>query len=326
MTLTVREMLGSEVDLIIEYFRRKSTPEHLEILGVDPTRMPPVDGWRDRLRRECALPADNHRTLLLVIWLSDERPIGFSTSDKIRYGEQAHMHLHVTAPERRHQGIGAEFISRSVDIYFERLKLKRLFCEPNAFNAAPNRGLPEGRVQIPQDAYDRTRAAQLSSGRYPLDDRAVRSRRTPTKISGERRHDRGRYRAGRTRRTGDRRLHQPPGTAQCRRWRNGAKTVRRFRAFDADPGARLRCSPAPAAPSAPAPTSRRSQRRSQQEARDRRPRPIAPMGPSRLRLSKPVIAAVEGHAVAGGMELALWATCASSEDASVSSAAASACR
>src|SRR3954468_8557872 len=34
---------------------------------------------------------------------------------------------------------------------------------------------------------------------------------------------------------------------------------------------------------------------------------IAPMGPSRLRLSKPVIAAVEGFAVAGGMELALWA-------------------
>jgi enoyl-CoA hydratase len=31
-----------------------------------------------------------------------------------------------------------------------------------------------------------------------------------------------------------------------------------------------------------------------------------PMGPSRMMLSKPVIAAVAGHAVAGGLELALW--------------------
>jgi RimJ/RimL family protein N-acetyltransferase len=139
MTLAVREMLGSEVSLIIEYFQN-STPEHLETLGVDPTRLPPVEAWRDRLRRECALPADQ-RNMVPVIWLSDDRPIGFSTSDKIRYGEQAYMHLHITEPERRHQGIGAECVRRSVDIYFERLKLKRLFCEPNAFNVAPNRTL-----------------------------------------------------------------------------------------------------------------------------------------------------------------------------------------
>ncbi|MFE5805473.1 crotonase/enoyl-CoA hydratase family protein [Streptomyces sp. NPDC056491] len=37
-----------------------------------------------------------------------------------------------------------------------------------------------------------------------------------------------------------------------------------------------------------------------------RPSGDGPMGPTRMRLGKPVIAAVAGHAVAGGLELALW--------------------
>ena len=139
MTIGVREMAESEFDIVVEYFH-KSTPEFLETLGVDPSRLPPADSWRERFQRERARPVET-RGWFLVAWLADDRAVGFSSCDKITYGEQANMHLHVVDPARRNQGFGVEGVRRSAEIYFDRLKLKRLFCEPHAFNVAPNRTL-----------------------------------------------------------------------------------------------------------------------------------------------------------------------------------------
>lgn len=139
MALTVREMTRDEVDLIIDYFH-SSEPEHLELLGVDPTRLPTRQQWRDRLTCDYDKPF-RERSTLQVLWELDGIAVGFSTCDKIVYGEQANMHLHVVDPARRSSGVGSTAVRQTIGLYFRALALKRLFCEPNAFNVAPNRTL-----------------------------------------------------------------------------------------------------------------------------------------------------------------------------------------
>jgi RimJ/RimL family protein N-acetyltransferase len=129
----------SEIELIIDYFHQ-STPEHLENLGVDPTRLPEPHRWRERYEFEYGQPIETRKTILIV-WESDGEPFGFSTADKIVFGKEAYMHLHIIRPEQRANGVGAVCVEETVKIYFDVLKLERLFCEPNAYNTAPNRTL-----------------------------------------------------------------------------------------------------------------------------------------------------------------------------------------
>ena len=139
MALVVREMELAEVDVIIDYFHSAS-PEHLDLIGVDPIRLPAPEQWRRRYETEYGL-AHRERSTILVLWELDGAAFGFSTADKIRYGAEANMHLHIVDPERRRAGLGSECVRRTAAIYFEVLDLQRLFCEPNAFNVAPNRTL-----------------------------------------------------------------------------------------------------------------------------------------------------------------------------------------
>ena len=139
MDITVSEMDLPQTELVVDYFHQLR-PEHLETLGVDPTRLPKPSAWRDYFRHEFALPVRERRGYFSV-WMKDGRAVGFSSCDKIVFGEHAYMHLHVTSAALRGQGVGVECVRRSADLYFRVLQLKQLFCEPNAFNVAPNRTL-----------------------------------------------------------------------------------------------------------------------------------------------------------------------------------------
>ena len=134
-----RPMQLADADLIIDYFHAAS-PEYLNSLGVDPSRLLERVEWKARLERRFAMPIEE-RNFFGIVWEIDGRPAGWSSADKIVFGQEAYMHLHILEPQRRQAGNGTFFVKESAKIYFDTLRISRLYCEPYAFNVAPNRTL-----------------------------------------------------------------------------------------------------------------------------------------------------------------------------------------
>jgi ribosomal protein S18 acetylase RimI-like enzyme len=117
VTVIVRPMNLQETARIIEYFHG-ATPEHLEVLGVDPTHLPPASQWR-RLYEQMFDEPVEQRNGFLVSWFHDDQFVGFSTADKISLGQHANMHLHIADPSLRRQGVGTECVRQSAHLYFD---------------------------------------------------------------------------------------------------------------------------------------------------------------------------------------------------------------
>ena len=137
--LTVREMRLDEVGLRIDYFHDASD-DYLRTLGVDRSLLPAPEAWRAQYEEDYARPLRERLTYLLA-WELEGDVAGFSSADRIEFGQQAFMHLHIVRAAQRRSGLGTEFVKQSAATYMRVLELRRLFCEPNAFNVAPNRTL-----------------------------------------------------------------------------------------------------------------------------------------------------------------------------------------
>jgi RimJ/RimL family protein N-acetyltransferase len=69
----------------------------------------------------------------------DNHPVGHSNINKIIYGDNAYMHLHLWNSVNRNRGNGICFIKECITTYFNEFDLHNLYCEPYAFNPAPNK-------------------------------------------------------------------------------------------------------------------------------------------------------------------------------------------
>jgi RimJ/RimL family protein N-acetyltransferase len=136
---TVREMRPDEMHLRIEYFHAASDAQ-LRTLGVDRARLPSPEVWQETYVADQSRPLQE-RSGYSLVWELDDAVVGFSSADRITFGQEAHMHLHILDADRRRRGLGTRFVRLSATEYFDVLELERLYCEPNALNVAPNRTL-----------------------------------------------------------------------------------------------------------------------------------------------------------------------------------------
>jgi RimJ/RimL family protein N-acetyltransferase len=144
--LSIREIKEQDFSSIVNYFL-DADKEFLLGMGVDSSKLPKRKEWLNLLLAEHTKPVERKK-FFYVIWLLNSEPVGHSNINKISFGEEAYMHLHLWHADRRKNGMGFELTKKSIPYYFDHFQLKRLYCEPSAFNPAPNNTLRSSALNL----------------------------------------------------------------------------------------------------------------------------------------------------------------------------------
>ena len=136
-SLSVREIQHSDIEPLSDYWF-KSDPQFLVNMGVDLSKIPTRTQWEQMLTEQIA-QAYTEKQSYCIIWLDDNIPVGHSNVNRIIFGEEAYMHLHIWQPGNRTRGMGLQFVKMTLPWFFEKMQLKKICCEPYALNPAPNK-------------------------------------------------------------------------------------------------------------------------------------------------------------------------------------------
>jgi len=144
--LSVREIQSPDIDLITDYWLG-ANPAFLEGMGVDRSKMPSREQWQEMLMAQLG-QAYPEKQSYCTIWELDGVAVGHCNVNKIVFGEEAYMHLHMWQPSAREKGLGTAFVQLSLPYFFRNLALQRIYCEPYALNPAPNKTLEKLGFQL----------------------------------------------------------------------------------------------------------------------------------------------------------------------------------
>ena len=139
--ITVREMIKSDIPLILDYWYSAS-PVYLEGMGADSKKFPLRKDFESRLNSQLDLNYNEKKAYVMICLFGNEQ-IGHTNINKINFGMDAFMHLHLWDVGKRKKGIGTKFLKLAIPFFFENIELQTLFCEPYALNPAPNKILPK---------------------------------------------------------------------------------------------------------------------------------------------------------------------------------------
>ena len=137
MSLSVRELQPIDIEPLSDYWF-KSDDKFLINMGVDLSKMPTREQWHVMLHEQIAQSYQEKQSYCLI-WLHNNVPVGHSNVNRIKFGQEAYMHLHIWQAGNRTKGMGLEFVKMTLPYFFKNLQLQKICCEPYALNPAPNK-------------------------------------------------------------------------------------------------------------------------------------------------------------------------------------------
>ena len=144
--LSVREIDIQDIDLICNYWL-SADKDYLHSMGADINKVPPHDQMYSMLSQQLTQSNEEKQSYALI-WEDNGHAIGHCNINKIIYGQEAYMHLHIWNEEGRKKGRGATLVKKSLPYFFENFHLHDLYSEPYALNPAPNRALEKAGFQL----------------------------------------------------------------------------------------------------------------------------------------------------------------------------------